>query len=69
MLVDETLPLSGLLDSAASRLDGVGSATLTPILLVAYEYRIPTRRATRSTHQIPLKRTGTIVQFTPKWTN
>jgi hypothetical protein len=38
-LVDETLPLSVRLDSAASRLDGVGSATLRPILLVAYEDR------------------------------
>ncbi|WP_455270923.1 hypothetical protein [Rhizobium herbae] len=38
-LVDETLPLSVRLDSAASRLDGVGSATLTPILLVAHEDR------------------------------
>ena len=38
-LVDETLPLSGRFDSAASQLDGVGSATLTPILLVAYEDR------------------------------
>ncbi|KQW42164.1 MULTISPECIES: hypothetical protein [unclassified Ensifer] len=38
-LVDESLPLSGRFDSAASQLDGVGSATLTPILLVAYEDR------------------------------
>jgi hypothetical protein len=38
-LVDETLPLSERFDSAASQLDGVGSATLTPILLLAYEDR------------------------------
>lgn len=38
-LVDESLPLSKRFDSAASQLDGVGSATLTPILLVAYEDR------------------------------
>ncbi|MEI4480949.1 MULTISPECIES: hypothetical protein [unclassified Phyllobacterium] len=38
-LVDETLPLSERFDSASSQLDGVGSATLTPILLLAYEDR------------------------------
>ena len=38
-LVDETKPLSDRFDSAISQLDGVGSATLTPILLVAYEER------------------------------
>ena len=38
-LVDESLPLSNRFDIAASLLDGVSWATLTPILLVAYPDR------------------------------
>lgn len=38
-LVDEALPLSERFDSAVSQLDGVSSATLTPILLLAYHER------------------------------
>ncbi|EHK57082.1 hypothetical protein [Allomesorhizobium alhagi] len=38
-LVDEALPLSERFDTAVAQINGVGSATLTPILLVAYDDR------------------------------
>jgi hypothetical protein len=49
ILVDETLPLSERFDSAASMLDGVGRATLTPILLVAYKDRYGVWNSTSET--------------------
>ena len=38
-LVDEALPLSKRFDAAVAQINGVGSATLTAILLVAYDDR------------------------------
>lgn len=65
-LLDESLPLAARFDAATSQIDGVAHATLTPILLIAYETRYG---VWNDTSELEMKRHGLWPTFPPSSTD